>query len=479
MDITYKEDSRDQSSKFLNFEDPNLSTIYLPSGKLDPTYFGYFYQLFLSKLSSQIEAGFKALIKYAKEGNIDLFIQNGISKLNKCMVDTAFDNYYNFLEKTLRLYKWMTKCNPQQLDCILDDKIIEFFYSIYRKPSNLICKSLIFRIFSNILSKSEIQFNSFINQGYHIRLIDIFWKHFAMIDESDEDSRVVSSILKFLPVFYLNNDSILARDRHFFDQWNVAFTKCLKIENRFITPALSESIRNCTNIENYVILSSFFLSVYFPTYFELCVHDDRKVRLNMISTFLNFKFLDAEDLERIVQAGLFNIELNYDEIEPEEIFQFLNVMHEYLLKSLNIAEEVAFSRIIWELNNNGSFLDYENKKLLFVIFAQLIRAKQVPILNQVFELCPSYIELSSEFLDSQIENHQVILLESYFDLFSYSQNDPESELAVMIISKLFDDEMFNVLNSLVDNCDSSIITFEKTRALMDLLKENCPQPDDC
>ena len=143
----------------LDAEEINLSEFVLPSGKLDTSRFDNFMQLFLSKLSSHIQPAFDALTRYAKEGNIDLFIQNGITKINKLMIDIAFDNNYNFLENTLRFYKWLTKCNPQQLDCILNDELTEFFYSIYRKPENLVCKSLIFCIFYNILSKSEFQFD--------------------------------------------------------------------------------------------------------------------------------------------------------------------------------------------------------------------------------------------------------------------------------------------------------------------------------
>lgn len=226
-------------------------------------------------------------------------------------------------------------------------------------------------------------------------------------------------------------------------------------------------------------MSSFFISYNFPIYFSYCTHCDKKVRMNMIATFLNFKFLDSDDLVRIVDAGLFNIDLKYDEIDEEEIYQILNVMHEYLLKSLEIAEKVAFSKILWELNNLGESLNYKNKKMLFVVFSQLIRAKQTPILKRIFELCPLFIELSCDILESQIESQQMIILESFYDLLSFLQYDSDPELSEMIKSKLFDDEIFKVLICLIENSNYSILIFEKANALIDLLKKNKSDSSDC
>lgn len=463
MRFIYKEEFERPSITIQDMDETDLSNYLTSDGLLDPKYFVDFLMRFSSSLESHIQEGYKALIRYAKEGNIDLFIQNNnISQINKVMIDTAFDSSYDFLKDTLRFYKYLTKCTPQQLDSILDNKLIEFFYAIYQNQnqeqeeddqssSNLICKSYIFKIFTNILSKNQSQFYAFINEGYHSRMYDIFWKHFDLIEESDNDSRIVASILKFLPVFYLNNDVILQRDPNFFKDWMIAFSECFQINNRIVIPALIESLQKCTNICNIKIVYLFFVERYFPIYFQFCNHSEKRVRLNMILTFLNFKQLESDDLLRIVNAGLFNIEFLNDETDIEEVIQFLNVIHQYLLKSKEIAYKISLSRFLFEINNHGILLTFPIKELYFVILAQLIRACQNSILNQVFNLCPLYIELSSELLDAVSDNHKIIILYSYFDLISYMQTG--AELSPMIREKFFSNDMFELLNNFESSSD--------------------------
>ncbi|OHT02183.1 hypothetical protein TRFO_30799 [Tritrichomonas foetus] len=464
--------------------DFNFEQFLCPSGKVDPSHFNLIYDDYVcSNIEKDIYHGLILLEKYAKEGNFNIFYKIGIHRLHLDLIRLANNSEFDLHTIVFELYEIMTDLGYQEVESLLENTFISFLYEALDKQKHnekeKLTRSYLFSIFSNIFKANRTQLCNFIDQKYYLSIIDEFWDHFELIDEDDDDARICASILKLISILFLNNDLILKNNSNFFRDCSIIFQECFSIDDRIILPAAVQALNFATKVENLSLVYMFYIQRYFEPFFTFVNSVHRSVRLNILSTFLNFKQLDSENLIRIVDSGLFNIELNFNVFGEEELLSFLNLMYHYILKSNEIAERIAFSRTLFEINNfnlEGNNLTFKVKEMLYVVLSELIRCHQINILDQVFSLCPLFIEETIDSFDAIEVKNKIIVLRAYQDLIDYIQYDPNSQIFEFLSGKLYSKEFIESIEQIVQGEFQSDVVNSIARSISSFIKkylENC------
>lgn len=474
MNLNYKETESQSHLEHdsTTFISPKLTTV---------SQFDYLYTCFLSNNKNDIKFAIISFTSIAKKQNFLLFFENNlIQSINTGMILIFHQNSYDCHSEILRFYKWMTICPLSLLGILLTSDLTQFFYSLYLKNEcpSVLCRSLLIRIFSNIFQKSEQLFLEFINRRYFLKLLDEFRDHIELIDSSHESCQLISSFFELFPCFYSYFDIVQSIDRHFFTDCNILYIECFQNDNESIKPALFRSINKLTKRSNRDVLYQFYRTRYFSIYFSALTNYDHKVRFDILSIFLNFSQVTPDDLLLIVDGQdyrLFDIEINFSDIDQNDMNLLLNIMNQYLLKSIEIAKVISFSTLFAQIAEIDDQLEFTLKSLFYEISSQLIRTGHEEIISRVFDVFPHYIEKSIQMLlildtSRYVDHNRCFLLDSYLIIINLIEKSDNTGFFSALKEQLLDDELISTLQYIIDSQKKDTLLFEKSQLLLEKLQ---------
>ena len=428
---------------------------------------------FLSTFYSDIVYSLKIFKKYAKNDYFKYFNDFNFVNFNVEMIDLAQSKEFDLIQEILRFYDiFLSKCDETVCKKILDFNLCSFFQRIYHSPPNLLCKSYIFSILSNVLLYNKNELDTYIQSKNYLYLIDTFHSLFENVSESDDDAMAAASVLKLLYPLFLNYSMILNQNYYnFFNKCINLFKEAFQVENRFTLPTSIKIMEKCTSTGDDYLVRLFYVNNLFLLYFQLCSHKLKKIRINMLKTILNFKNLQNSELLRIIDAGLFDVEFQFLENDDDEMILVLKICKEYVLKSNIIAKKLIDSKLLQKYSNIQPSTNFKVNQEYVILLSSLIMTNDIELISKTFELCPNYIELCTDFLDSSSDDYIVIILRAFIILAYILHNATESELYTNISYYLNNDFFLCKIEELILEKENGSITSDVAKSLLSFLKD--------